>query len=217
MKVFRELAVELQRMAAADFVALLEKHAANGWARDAALEARLRRHGTQPRPFYLFTRQGHPTLSPAHLALVDQEQDRLVVSNVFSESKGELTHDEYNGLLMEFHDAVIAPVSTACGAAVRLTPGEVSLRDILPPEVFDRLQVFSSSAERIGGVILPRDMAQWLDFIAEVYGRHCTLEPRLLGRWLREEEHWSEEAAARLTEEYERGRELLAVYDRRAG
>jgi hypothetical protein len=124
MKIFRELAIEFHGTSAADFVALLEKHAANGWERDAALGARRRRHGTQSRPFHLFTRQGHPTLSPAHLALVEQDQDRLVVSNIFSEIKGELTHDEYNGLLMEFHDAILAPVSAKGEGAVRVTLGD---------------------------------------------------------------------------------------------
>jgi hypothetical protein len=213
MHTFRELIITLGSMPIPDFIACLEKHSAGGWRRDHEAEKRLKPFHSDRRSQFCFTLEGNPEFSPASLWLVEKTADCLYAGNILSEPKRELSHEEYNGLLEGFYSQVARLAADECGIRIELTNDHVTLEDVAPREVADKLRKFSASANKTSGAAHPMDLQRWLDIITELHTRGCDLDPAVLGRWLHEDEHWPADTAFQLIREYEFARELLATYD----
>jgi hypothetical protein len=199
-----------------DWVQALEKAAGNGWRRDPGLEATVRGM-VAGHTYVCFLREGHPRYSPASVWMIYSPPGNLKVANVLSERFSELSIQDYNALLDDFHTNVIQPAAAAMGVPVRFTNGTMALQDLAPPSVVDKLRVFASSGNRASAAGHPQDFNRWLDFITEAHRRRCELPAQVLGRWLQEEEHWPRDTAERLAVEYEFARDLLKVYDDKRG
>jgi hypothetical protein len=211
MRVFRELTVDLDSVPVAQFISALEKRSSAGWRRDVAMEQRL--SGSDR--WLCFVLEGRPELSPVHLFLAQKAPDRLFVSNVISERKSALSYDTYNEILKSFCDNVVFPAANETGVQVDLSPDVVTLEDLAPREVAEKLRRFSASANKASGGAHPQDQQRWVDFITEAHARPSGLTREFLFRWLHEEQGWPEDVALELSGEYEFALGVLKDYERK--
>ena len=211
MRTFRELTIALNSVPIADFVSALEKHSAAGWRRDIDMEKRVWVSDKR----FCFVQEGRPELSPVYLCLAEKAPGSLYVANILSERKGELSYDTYNGILQSFCDSVLFPAANETSVRVDLSRDVVTLDDLVPREVADKLRRFSASANKASGGAHPQDQQRWLDFITEAHARPSGLSRELLFRWLHEDQGWPEDVALELAGEYEFALGLLKDYERK--
>lgn len=128
--------------------------------------------------------------------------------NVVPDESGELSHDEYNDAVAEFHDKYLADVCTSLGLTAQLGAVHFDLEKDLPPGVFEALSMFSGAANKSTGSSHPMDRERWFDLIWRAHAADADLDPTLLGQWL-EADGWGYREARELAIEYEFSRGLL--------
>jgi hypothetical protein len=208
MKTFGELTIIPKSVSSDAFADRAEAAATNGWARDRSKDAQMSRQGGGV--WYTFTLTGHQTLPPAFLFITQKRlQNFLYVPNIISPVRDHLSYDEYNRLLRSFYDDVLQRMEPKGEIDFTLTGTNLDLSKDLPKDVYERLRVFSATANKTTGSSHPYDRERWLDFLIKAVDAGTELDTHTLQRWLVEEERWGPEEAARLAEEYEFGRELL--------
>lgn len=187
----------------------------SAWARDQAAEAQLLRFSSGGARQFCFVKRDDPRLSPVEvwLALRDAE---VYVSNIISR-QAELDRDGYNSVLVAFFKDLVQPAVSQLGLRYTFASDHVSIGDLLPAPVAEKLKLFSRAANKATGSSHPLDAERWFDFMAEYHRSNGSLPAQTLARWLCEEEGWPEEVAARLASEFEFGVDLLRNYDKKAG
>lgn len=163
---------------------------------------------------FFFTLEGKEEFSPVSLWLAVESSSELSLCNIVSDKKMSLSYSEYNKLLYNFCANVIEPAKSETGIEVVLTKSEVSINDLVPGRVAEKLLRFSRAANKSTGSSHPSDKERWLDFLVAVHDNRCDLSDTNLRRLLCEEEGWTEDIAIELMSEYSFSRELLNFYDR---
>ncbi len=211
MKVFRDLIFRGQTAALGRLIEKLEERATGEWRRDREKEQQLK---GAPGPMFCFRCSASGERPAASLWLAQNEDRELYVPNIVPDEIRQLSRDQYNRVLQEFHDELALPAAEGLGLEVIFTSEVATLDRWLSPEAIEKLRFFSQAANRSTGSSHPNDRDRWYDFIFTAHRQGSKLPMDMLRRWLEEEEHWHEEGASDLASQYETAREILAAYDR---
>jgi hypothetical protein len=212
MEEFRELVIRGTEPQLNELAARIEAHAPEEWQRN--VEAEQRASGLAfGKPSYCFVYAATDSTSTAALWLAYRGAEQLYVSNIVPKAKSELSRREYNEILGYFYERALAPVARQVGVDVELTDADVSLATWLSERSVALLESFSALANRSTGTSHPLDHRRWLAFVIQTHVDDSPLDASTLGRWLREEEGWSDDRSIDLSIAYEEARALLGAYD----
>ncbi len=218
MNIFQELVVKGSPEGLSNFVRSLELPTDCGWSRCPELEKELSQVSPSDHESYCFSVPRRGGRSAAHLWLAFRHgrPDEMYVPNVVPcDSALPLSHEEYNAIVGEFSCVVATPAAEKAGVSVALSKALFQIEDFVSPDTAKRLRSFSRLANWSTGSSHPNDQRRWFDFITAAHWEAASLDSHMLGRWLHEEEGWSDEGATQLAIEYETGRALLAHHDNR--
>ena len=213
MKVYRNVAFRGTLQTLEKFIADVELRLSDGWARNHARESEVRRAALGPMYCFSFTAAGDR--GAGELWLATWSDGSLYVSNIVADPYWPLTSDQYNAIVQEFHDRFTRPAAEAVGVKVELGNPDPQIEDYLSPRATTLLRRFSGLANR--AILHPRDREHWNEFLAATHREDAPLEASMLQRWLIEDEKWPEDEAIKLAIEYEHARDLLGVYESKAG
>ena len=115
----------------------------------------------------------------------------------------ELSHDQYNAILMDFHDNVLRKLSTDFPVTMIASGDQRRLDDILSPEAMTLLNRFCGLANKSTGSAHPLDKERWYDFLIMVGSQRPALTAHDLMRWLTEVDAWPARTAQDLVIEFE--------------
>lgn len=211
MKVFRDLTFRGQAAALGRLLERMDERATGEWRRDREKDQEAK---GAPWPMFCFRCLASSERPAASLWLAEKDGRELYVPNIVPDEIRQLSRDQYNRILQEFHDEIALPAAEGLGLEVIFTSEIATLDRWLRPDAIEKLRAFSQIANRSTGSSHPHDRDRWLDFIFTAHRQGSTLPMDMLRRWLEEEEHWHEEGASDLAREYETAREILAAYDR---
>lgn len=214
MKIYRELEVRCaSETELATLLEALDARVRRPWARDPLPEERSRGLGVD---FICYTRAAAPGMPAASLFL-SREGCSAKVTNIVPLEVGELSVEQYNRLLEEFYISFVEPLNHD-RAQIDWTPGELSLDELLGPDVAGLLRSFSSAANKSTSASHPRDRERWNRFVIAAHEAGRDMDPDLLVSWLMQE-GWPDSAAYELVVQFEQARSILADFEasRRAG
>jgi len=213
MKVFRDLTITIPEAQEADYVQRIAARLGDGWTRDRDAEKRLEEQSSPG--FYFFRCDARSDRPAALLWLTRQDEDSLYVPNVVPSRYGQLTHDEYNRVITEFHREYAEPVAREMDCCVSLASDDQTIEDWISAASAQRLHSFSRRANKSTGSAHPCDQRRWYDFVISVHKNNDSLPTSTLERWLVEEGGWGASQASELAIEYEQELGLLRHYERR--
>ncbi len=216
MDIFQELVVKGSPGGLSSFVGHLKLPGDSGWSRRPDLEKELSAMspGEPESPCFSVPERGGRPAAYLWLAFRDGHPDEMYVPNVVPcDSALRLSHEEYNAIVGEFFRVVAMPTAEKAHVSVALSKALFQVEDFVSPDTAKRLRSFSRLANRSTGSSHPNDQRRWFDFITAAHLEAASLDSHMLGRWLHEEEGWSDERATQLAIEYETGRALLAHHD----
>lgn len=205
MKVFRDLEIDLNATQRDKFLSELEEQLSNGWTRERSKES-------SEMPLFYFVCNKNDQREAALLALVQRNHRKLYISNIVPREKGQLTFDEYNFILNEFHHSFIKPLQDKLNIQVTMSSDQQTLEDWISPESAEKLRRFSALANKSTGSSHPNDKERWFDFIVSIVRKDEKLDTLTLRRWLTEEGGWAPDIADELVIQYERGVALIKYY-----
>lgn len=211
MEVFRELIVYVSEEQNQEFMNNLETRLSDGWSSDVEENERLRTSGYI---YYCFNCTENDSRPAARLVFIRRNENEISVTNIIPPNVGEIIMGEYNGIIEEFYDKFVKPVSDEMGIVTHLSTKEQTLDDWMPSDCAIKLRTFSSTTNRSTGSSHPCDRERWFDFLVSVFNVDENFGAEELGRWLIEEDNWSEDRAYDLVIEYEFAISLLKYYDR---
>lgn len=163
---------------------------------------------------YCFERNEDPRLPSCGLTIFFKDQRTLYIPNVVPKESGWLTVEEYNGLITEFYDIYLLPLSEKNNISITITNDDLQDEDILNKPVAECLRRFSTLANMSTGSSHPCDKKRWYEFICLAFDLSKTksINSDLLQKILIEQ-GWEEERALDLVIEYEFGLGLLEYLD----
>jgi hypothetical protein len=212
MKTFRKLSITLNGYKPEAVIKKLEAQTAQYWSHNAENDHYVDYFNATVYCFAYSENTDKPQLPPARLYLIEKQQGIFSITNILPTEKYELSYDEYNALLLLFHDELVVPAVQHTSLHVEITPAKIKLEDFIPKDVADSLQAFSSKANKFSGYFMPSDEQRWFKFITGSHHSNKHLPTNLLEKAL-EEEGWETSMALSLAEKYESALNLLAYYD----
>lgn len=215
MKIHQQLTISGSREAVADFVDRLAPPEGSGWFRKTESEKKVSHMFLSEDKSYCFSapQRGKRPRADLWLAFRHGRQDEMYIPNILPCEGTGLSHDDYNGVLLEFAGSIATPAADAAGTSLKLTNATFQIDDFSSPNTASLLKTFSSLANRSTGSSHPFDQQRWFDFVIAAHQESAPLDFHLLGRWLCEVAGWSDEHANELAIEYENARALLKQYD----
>jgi hypothetical protein len=213
MRVYRELKLLGSEEKLEQVIEEIEKILDNGWYRDKQEEIELS-SCSMLNPMYCFICSETKVGPACSLVLAKSQDGDLYAANIVLEKVGELSYDEYNFVLEEFHQRFVVPASKKLDLEVVLSKAEVGINDFMSSEVAELLRKFSASAHWSNAASHPLDEPRWYAFVVAAHKEKALLDASTLRRLLIEEENWSEDRARRLSSKYESARSLLDYYDK---
>lgn len=214
MEVFQDLKISNISESPEEFISQLENKSSGGWVRNKDKEIKMEKQLGPRHKLFFFTLEDDEEFSPVSLWLAVESSSELSLCNIVSDKKMSLSYSEYNKLLQNFCTNVIERAKSDTGIKVVLTKSEVTINDLIPEQVAEKLLQFSRAANKSTGSAHPLDKKRWLDFLVAAHKNHCNLSDTNLRRLLCEEEGWTEDIAIELMSEYSFSQELLRFYDR---
>lgn len=212
MEVFRELILRGSEQQLELAVRRMGERAGGDWQRNTEVE---KDGAIFSKPMYCYVYSPADKKQTAALWFAYRSDTELYVANIVPRVKTELTRAEYNQTLEKFYDVVATPALEGTGVEVEFTASTANLNHWISPDGMRLLEAFSNLANRSTGAGHPLDHKRWLNFVIQAHLENAELDASTLGRWLHEEENWSEGMASRLAEKYEEARDLLRTYDSR--
>lgn len=203
MKTFRELQIAVDVANTEKFVAAVDMALTGGWTRKKATEDPVGGWHV----YYVCDAQGERP--KALLAIYRKDDHLLYVSNIVPAETSELTHDQYNLVLMAFHDNILRKLATDFSVTILATGDQRKIEDLLSADAFKALKTFSTLANRSTGSAHPMDRDRWYAFLIAVHQEKSPLDTTDLMRWLTEVEKWPERVAHDLVIEFEFAKGLL--------
>ena len=213
MEIYRELKMWGNPEALEQFIQKIGEFEQDMWRRDQEVEARLRESGGAPGTYYCFTCSKTGGLPASTVHLFRKSDRNMYVANVTPRDKSELSVEEYNRVVEDFHARCVEPAARETGVLVRLKDADMDIKDILTETTAHALRQFSAAANKATGSSHPSDQRRWFTFLVAAHKENTSLDVMTLKDWLIDEEGWPEQAASRLVVEYEFSRALLNQYD----
>lgn len=163
---------------------------------------------------YCFERHKDSNLPSCGLTIFFKDQKTLYIPNVVPKESGWLTVEEYNGLITEFYDVYLLPLSEKNSIITTITNDNLQDEDILNKPVAECLRRFSTLANMSTGSSHPCDRKRWYEFICLAFDLSKTksINTDLLQKILIEQ-GWGKDRALDLVIEYEFGLGLLEYLD----
>ena len=214
MEIFRELLIRGTPEQFASAVARIERAGDDGWFHDPVMEGRLNALTLSTEHTTCFSCTEKSDRPAASLLITRNDSGSYSASNVVPMTKYQLSHGEYNDILVEFTER-FGEVFRAEGSTVELTESEADLEHWLSRDVAALLRSFSTKANKGVGGARTIDRERWNAFVVAASQEGSNLDAYTLRRWLIEVEGWPPTVADRLASEYSFGRELLKFADER--
>lgn len=209
MEKFRELNLKVDSKHSADFAKAVSAALTNGWVRAWEAEQRAEAMDSVSGEAFYFKCDRRDGREAALLAIYRRDGETLYVSNIVPSEKSELSHEQYNTILKDFHDSVLSKLSPTFPIMFLLGSNILRIEDTMKPEVFQLLRHFSASANKSTGSSHPIDRERWYAFLVVLARSPHRLDSLILMRWLIETEHWPERVAQDLVIEFEFAMGLL--------
>ena len=210
MKVFRELIIHGDAPSLEKLITHSTDSLSDGWSRNRDEEKRIRSLGADT--VLLCFECDERSERPAASLWLAVEKSTARVSNIVPQNVTQLTRDEYNNILQQFH-ARLLNAARDLGLSIEFTPAEQTLENWASKEAASRLRFFSDHANKSTWAAHPNDRDRWYKFLVLAHREKSALDSSSLRRWLEEEAGWSPDAAMELAMEYSRARSLLEFYD----
>lgn len=207
MKTFRDLEIHPDGEPGA-YISKLEQNLPEGWTRNFDSEQRTGTIGACQ--YYCFTCENRQGLEVATLFFIEREDGALYVCNIVPRDKSSLSYGEYNMILDDFADSVIAKLPGADEHLVLASSDTVDFKVILGEEAYKLLDRFAMTSNRSSGSAHPSDREKWFDFIHYVHDNDIDFGPSQFKRYILEEAKWPEKTGWDLVLEYEFALDLLA-------
>jgi len=214
MKTFRKLSITLNGYEPEDLIKKLETQNAQYWSHNIEKDRYIEDLSAT---VYCFAYSENIDKPPAQLYLMEKQKGIFSVTNILPTEKYELSYDEYNSLLLSFHDELVVPAVQQTSIHIEITPPEIKLEDFIPKNVANSLQAFSSNSKKsIDIYYQPFNQQSWFEFLTTLHRSKAHLSTELLEKALLED-GWSDESAVKLGMEYEFARDLLKYYEAKNG
>jgi hypothetical protein len=210
MKVFRELSIKGSSERLAAFIHGVTLRLADGWRRETEREGQSIKLTPGLWPMFCFTCPKAQGRGMSEIWIAHRSANELFVSNVIPHSFGQLSYEQYNEILCEFHDQFARPAAEEQDLRIELSADNVDLEAWLSPLAAEALRSFSNHANKSTGASHPLDRERWYKFLILSDKEKSTLDASTLARWLSEEAGWADTTASELADDYERARSLLA-------
>ncbi len=208
MKTFRELQIAVDEANTEKFITAMDAVLANGWTRKEATEDPVGGWHV----YYVCEARGE---RPKALLAIYRKDDRLLyVSNIVPSETSELTHDQYNMVLMDFHDNILRKLEIDFPVTILASGDQRRIEDLMSSDTFKLLRSFSGLANKSTGSAHPMDRDRWYAFLIAVNRENSTLNTHDLMRWLTEVEKWPERTAHDLVIEFEFAKGLFEAMGR---
>lgn len=216
IEMFQDMSLIVPEHLRAKLRAALIKSAVGSWRFDAELSQSLREAvGFVPndKDALYFCHDAVDQLPAAALTLWETNDGYEVLNIVPTETeqRSQLSHAEYNSILVHFKEHVVDPIASSIGVQIKLSSNIQFLEDWTTKEVANCLKSFSGSATKPSGGA--SDQPLWFAFVVASHHSGTKLGVETLCRWLHEAEGWSKEWADKLAIDYETQFALLAYYD----
>lgn len=165
MKTFRELHIQVKTAHTAKFIAAVDKALNSGWSRKVDDVAE---HDAIAGEHVYYVCEPTPSRPRALLAIFRKNDTVLYVSNIVPAEASELSYDEYNAILMDFHDKVLRQLSTDFPVTLIASGDQRRIEEIVSPEAMQKLKQFCGLANKSTGSAHPLDKERWYDFLIQV-------------------------------------------------
>lgn len=113
----------------------------------------------------------------------------LVVANITSDTNSNLGIANYNLVLNSFFNEIVQPL--VGGFHCVLTGENVSFEEILPVEVYQKLNLWQETCDKSAPIAHPLDNEKWMNFVVSYY-EQCDgmITSSDLQQWLSEDCQW---------------------------
>jgi hypothetical protein len=209
MKKFRELFIKVDSQHTTEFVAALDSALTAGWARAHDAEERGRSLANDDAEFCYYYCDKRDHRQAAMISIYRRDGETLYVTNVVPTELTELSHEQYNAILQNFHDLVLTKLNVVFPITILLASDQLNVANMMSAEAFKRLQEFSSMANKSTGSSHPHDRGRWIEFLQTLHSTKHRFDSHSLVRWLTEVEEWPVEVAHEMQSEFEFAMELL--------
>lgn len=208
MDKFRELYIKVPAVHTPRFIATVDAILSNGWTRGSVEEGRTGEIRPTSECFHYVCdkRENRPA---ALLAIYRRDLETLYVSNVVPKEIRQLTHDQYNAILRDFHDTILTKIESLFPVTIFLSSDKFRIEDTMSAEALARLKSFSGTANQSTGSAHPSDREMWYHFLTTLSREKHKLDSHWLHRWLTEVGKWPPRTALDLSIEFEFGMGLL--------
>ena len=211
MKVFRNLTITIDKSNRPSFVKRVEVLLTDGWRRDLDAEEKASTMPGIDKDYY-FACEKSGKRQAALLVLAPLDELTLSVANIVPREVGQLSINEYNLILKEFHDRFVLPVSRELELDLDITDDQQTIEDWISSDSAGALRQFSATANKSTGSAHPSDQKRWFDFVIAIVENHDNLDSESLFRFLTEEDNWPENIADKLCIEFEKEIALLRYF-----
>lgn len=206
MKTFQELYIHLNGHSIEDLIEKFTTHCKHSWVRVVDKEALSDLSGS---PYYCFERKETDGIPSATLYLFNQDNNTWYVANIIPMSLSELTHDQYNKIVLDFQEFVVNQATKATKIDVEVTKDQISITDLAGEDVEKALISFSALANKSTGSSNSFDRRRWFKFLVLANQSGASLPSDIIVKALIEL-GWSEEQAYELGIEFNFANDLLS-------
>lgn len=216
MEQFRELYIKVDKDHTKEFAAAVEAALTDGWTRAVEAEKQGKEvGGFLDGEFFYYMRDDRREREPVMVAIYRKDAETLYVSNVVPLKGWQLSHQQYNGALQDFHDNILSKLKAEFPITFMLGSDQLQIGRMMSPEAFALLRQFSAAANKSTGSSHPSDQQRWFAFLATLSRTKHHFDVSSLFRWLTEVEKWPEKVAHSLASQFEFATELLRYVARK--
>jgi hypothetical protein len=166
----------------AEFEKALNTALKNGWSRASDAGERATEQ-PKDRDFFFVCCDQCSSREAAMLAIYRRDAETLYVSDILPKERSELSHDQYNAILEDFHDNVLSKLKVSFPLVFLLMSAEMDVESMMSPQAFEALKHFSALANRATGSAHPMDRDRWYRFLVLLEAAAHRLDGHSLGRW----------------------------------
>lgn len=211
MKIFRELKIGRDSIQINHFINRVNNYVSGDWKY---------KHDEG----YLFFDYTGNLLPQSQISIYINEQQKgfIRVGNIIPLQKSMLSVEEYNKILLKFYEDIILPFKNANPDVIIDEPSDDTFNplQIISQSALEKLQLFTSAANKSTGSAHPNDRERWFSFICQTVDDDKMFDYDTLKSFLQDETFWGKDKAwnelfsEQLAEEYELCCEILLFYKR---
>ncbi len=205
MKTFQDLYINIPGFSIQEFADLLTNYCGSQWKRAYDKEKDVLSMGEVA---LCFERLENEDFKNAGLTIFEKTPGTVYVPNIVPIESGQLTTDEYNKILNNFIEIILAPATNDTNISYSITKDKIFIEDVVGKDTAKLLENFSVLANKSTGGSHPLDQKRWFRFLVAVNNSDIQLYSDLLESTL-VEQGWSSDMATKLVIEFEFAQALL--------